>query len=334
MSGRSGRCRRPFGSVIKKLEGAIVSELRFDGQVAIVTGAGGSQGLGRSHAMLLAARGAKVVVNDLGVGPDGRGLVRADAETVAEEIRAAGGEAIADTNSVAEQATAEAVVETALNQWGRVDILVNNAGICAMAPFEELDPRDVERMVAVHVLGSIWMCRAVWPHMRQASYGRIVNTSSGGAFGFRALTVYGAAKGGIFALTRNLAAEGTELGIHINSIGPQAGTGATSHLSEGSGEWYEAMFTQFTPERVAAVVAYLTHERCAVSGRYFEVGGGHVAERFVSDTRGFTGDDLTPEEMDKNIDTVLDRTDATVLPEPSVPVDAPFRPKPYTVPVA
>src|SRR5919204_5064029 len=126
-----------------------MSELRFDGRVAIVTGAGGDPGLGRSYARLLAARGAKVVVNDLGVGPDGRGNVAAHADVVAQEIRDAGGEAIADTSSVAEESSARAIVQTALDAWGRLDVLVNNAGVFHLALFDELAPRDVERIVSV-----------------------------------------------------------------------------------------------------------------------------------------------------------------------------------------
>ncbi len=136
-----------------------MSELRFDGRVAIVTGAGGQDpSLGRSHAALLAARGAKVVVNDLGVGPDGRGIMRANAEQVVEEISAAGGEVIADEHSVAEEEGARGVVATALDAWGRLDIVVNNAGVCFMAQFDEISSADIRKIFDVHIMGTVWMC--------------------------------------------------------------------------------------------------------------------------------------------------------------------------------
>ena len=161
-------------------------ELRFDGRVAIVTGAGGQRpSLGREFAWLLAARGAKVVVNDLGVGPDGRGRLAANAETVAAGISEAGGEAIADTNSVGSSESAKSVVRTALDAWGRVDILINNAGVVHMAAFDELSDDDCALIVNRHLLGNLWMCRAVWPHMKEATYGRIVNLSSSASFGRR-----------------------------------------------------------------------------------------------------------------------------------------------------
>ena len=142
-----------------------MSEMRFDGQVAIVTGAGGNPSLGRAYAMLLASRGAKVVVNDNGVGPDGRGGRPAHPENVVKEITEAGGEAVLDTNSVADHGSAEAVVQTALDAWGKVDILINNAGVVALAEIDEVTPSDIETILAAHLFGSIWMTRAVWPHM-------------------------------------------------------------------------------------------------------------------------------------------------------------------------
>ena len=147
-----------------------MSELRFDGQVAIVTGAGSTPGLGRSYAKLLAARGAKVVVNDLGVGPDGSSAVPAKAAAVVEEIKHARGEAVADTHSVASEDGAQAIVETALKTYGRVDILVNNAGVVEFALFDEFSTRDIDKLIETHVYGAIWMCRAVWPHMKAARY--------------------------------------------------------------------------------------------------------------------------------------------------------------------
>ena len=173
-----------------------------------MTGAGGQPpSLGRSrHANLLAGRGAKVVVNDLGVGPDGRGILRSNAEQVVDEIRAAGGEAVADAHSVADEAGAREIVQTALDTWGRLDILVNNAGIAHIAHFDEISSADIRKVIDVHLMGTLWMCRAAWPFMRDAGYGRIVNTTSGGVFGQE--SIYGTAKAGIFGLTRGLAIEG------------------------------------------------------------------------------------------------------------------------------
>ncbi|MEE3754314.1 SDR family NAD(P)-dependent oxidoreductase [Mycobacterium intracellulare] len=160
-----------------------MTELRFDGRVAIVTGAGGQEpSLGRSHAKLLAQRGAKVVVNDLGVGPDGRNVLRANAEQVADEICAAGGEAVADLHSVADEDGARRVVQTALDVWGRVDILVNNAGVCFMAHFDEISDADLRNVIDVHLMGTVWMCRAAWPHMRDAGYGRMRHFNNPSAF--------------------------------------------------------------------------------------------------------------------------------------------------------
>lgn len=179
-----------------------MSELRFDDRVAIVTGAGGQEpSLGRSHALLLGERGAKVVVNDLGVGPDGRGIMRANAEHVVEQIRAADGEAVADQHSVADEEGARSVVATALDTWGRLDIVVNNAAVCFMVHIDEISSADLRRIIDVHLMGTVWMCRAAWPHMREAGYGRIVNTTSGAMFGIEHLSIYGAAKSGIFGLT-------------------------------------------------------------------------------------------------------------------------------------
>src|ERR1700722_8080028 len=208
-----------------------MTDLRFDGRVAIVTGAGGRPSLGRAYAHLLAARGAKVVVNDLGVGPDGHGREPAHAEIVAKEIVDAGGEAIADLNSVAEEDSARAVVQTALDAWGHVDIVVNNAGVVVLAEFAEISAKDIRNIINVHLFGNIWMCRAVWHHMREREYGRIVNITSGALLGTRYVVPYGAAKGGILSLTRGLAVEGADRNIKVNTLGPAAATAALSLLS-------------------------------------------------------------------------------------------------------
>ena len=178
-----------------------MTPLRFDGRTAIVTGAGGNPSLGRAHALLLGARGANVVVNDIGVLPaalDYPGV--ASAESVAEEIRAAGGKAIADTNSVADEAGGAAIVEAALRAFGSVDILVNNAGICPVVSFAEMTPADFRATLDVNLMGTVHTCRAAWPHMQRAGYGRIVNISSGSMTGLAWQTAYAAAKGAVYQL--------------------------------------------------------------------------------------------------------------------------------------
>src|SRR6516165_4780913 len=175
-----------------------MKEFRFDGRTAIVTGAGGNPSLGRAHALLLAARGANVVVNDVGRSEAPGYEGEASAEAVAAEIRALGGSAVASTHSVAEEEGASAIVRAAVEAFGGVDILVNNAGISVAAPFDEMTSRDTQRHVDINLMGAVWMCRAAWPHMQAKRYGRIVNTGSGAFAGMWAFVIYGASKGGVF----------------------------------------------------------------------------------------------------------------------------------------
>jgi NAD(P)-dependent dehydrogenase (short-subunit alcohol dehydrogenase family) len=291
-------------------------QLRFDGQVAIVTGAGSNPGLGRAHARLLAARGAKVVVNDLGVGPDGSGAIRSNAQAVVDEIRAAGGEAIADHHSVADENDAKAVVQAALDTWGRVDVLVNNAGIGVVADFDEISSNDIGRLMNVHLMGHLWMSRAAWPHMKRAGYGRIVNTTSGAMFGMDGLTVYGAAKFGIYGLTRGLANEGARYNIKCNALSPGAATVSGPRFFQMEAEMEKAYNAKFTPERVSPAIVYLAHESCAVTGSLFEAGGGHVSARVICRTEGITHDELTIEDVSAGINDMFDETNLTVVTNP------------------
>ncbi|GHB59137.1 putative short-chain dehydrogenase/reductase [Streptomyces umbrinus] len=293
-----------------------VDEFRFDGRVAVVTGAGSNPGLGRSYALLLASRGAKVVVNDLGVGPDGRGQIGAGAEAVVAEIRAAGGEAVVDGNSVAERDGARAIVDTALNAWGRIDILINNAGIAPFALFEEITDRDIERVVGVHLMGHIWMCRAAWPHMAAQNYGRLVNISSGVALmGMPTQAVYSAAKLGIVGLTRSIAAEGAKHGIKANVLAPTADTVALRTML--APEFTERNQAEgMTAEIVAPVAAWLAHEECTLSGKVFQTAGGAVTEAFISQTTGTKPDrDLSLESVPAAVERALDRSGAAPFPE-------------------
>jgi NAD(P)-dependent dehydrogenase (short-subunit alcohol dehydrogenase family) len=302
-----------------------MSELRFDGRVAIVTGAGGRPSLGRAYAHLLAERGAKVVVNDLGVGPDGHGRERAHADLVAKEIVDAGGEAVADTNSVAEEESAQAVVRTALDAFGRVDILVNNAGVAILAEFSEITSGDLRTVINVHLYGNLWMCRAVWPHMSEAGYGRIVNITSGALLGLRYVTIYGAAKGGILALTRGLSVEGANHGIKVNALGPAAATAALTLLS------VEEVASAAPPaELVAPAVALLAHEDCPVSGAYLESAGGQTIARRYADSKGYYDAELTIEKLRDHWGEVVDFSEPKLIPDP---LDGEYAnvisPKPY-----
>jgi NAD(P)-dependent dehydrogenase (short-subunit alcohol dehydrogenase family) len=292
-----------------------MDEFRFDGKVAIVTGAGAAAGLGRAHARLLAARGAKVVVNDLGTGPDGLAVERAHAEQVAQEIRHEGGDAIGDTNSVAEEESAKAIVQTALDAYGRVDILVNNAGIVRIAEFEFVTSDDIQQIVAVHLMGNIWMCRAVWPLMFEQQYGRIVNVTSRAMWGARYNVVYGAAKGGVFALTRGLAAEGASRNVRVNALAPGARTTAFYYFNDAATA--PQLERPHPPEGVAPAVGYLCHERCALNGAYVaSVGGGAVSVGIFGTTHGYDGGlGLTIEDVAAHLDTIRDPRDFTQIPE-------------------
>jgi NAD(P)-dependent dehydrogenase (short-subunit alcohol dehydrogenase family) len=292
-----------------------VSELKFDGRVAIVTGAGAAMGLGRAYARLLAARGAKVVVNDLGTGPDGKGIERAHADRVAEEIRSEGGEAVADTNSVAEEQSAKAIVQTALDAYGRIDILVNNAGVVRIAEFEFVTADDIRDIVHVHLMGNIWMCKAVWPHMLAQEYGRIVNVTSLAMWGARYNVVYGAAKGGNFALARGLAAEGGGRNVRVNAIAPEALTTAFHYFNDASAIDLDL---EFPPEGVAPVVGYLCHESCALNGAYLAGRGtGQVLKGFFATTTGYDhgGPGITIEDVARNIATIRDTEELIEFPE-------------------
>jgi len=291
-----------------------MAALRFDGMVAIVTGGGGQKpSLGRSHALFLASRGAKVVVNDIGVGPDGRNEVPASAAALVDEIRAAGGDAVADTNSVATPDSAKAVVQTALETFGAIHIVINNAGVALLAPFEELSDCDISRMLDVHMLGPIWMCRAAWPHMKQQRYGRIVNVGSTAMFGIHGTSVYGAAKGGTYSLTRALAVEGEDYDIKVNTILPMAGTVAISHLQSDS-ELTRAQLQQ-SPELVSPVVGLLAHQSCPCSGKAIEAGGGKAYDVVLGTTTGYQSSAISIENLADNWDQVVDQAGLKIAPD-------------------
>lgn len=226
--------------------------LSFEGQVAIVTGAGG--GLGREHALALARRGAKVLVNDLGGRVDGSGASLSAAQAVVDEIRALGGEATANSASVTDWPAVQAMVQQAVDAWGRVDILVNNAGILRDKSFAKMEMDDFRQVVDVHLMGAAHCCKAVWPHMQAQNYGRIVmTTSSSGLYGNFGQSNYGAAKMAQVGLMQTLSLEGAKYNIHVNALAPTAATRMTEGLMP------EAVLAALKPEAVVPAMLVLAH---------------------------------------------------------------------------
>jgi len=276
--------------------------IRFDGQVAIVTGAG--RGLGRAHALLLAARGAAVVVNDLGVALDGADPSAEPAVAVAAEIVAAGGSAVADTSDVSASDGGTAIVETALREFGRIDILVNNAGTSGgRLEFGDLDDDRLMSVLGSHLLGAFNVARAAWRPMVRQGYGRIVSTSSGvGLFGMARSTAYAAAEMGIVGLSRSLAVEGEQHGIKVNAVAPIAST----RMANGV---FGELDKHLDPSLVSSVVAFLAHRDCPVNGRILSAGGGRVAEVFIGTGRGYFNPALMPEDVHAHVAAALDHQD-------------------------
>jgi NAD(P)-dependent dehydrogenase (short-subunit alcohol dehydrogenase family) len=265
-------------------------DLGFDGKVAIITGAGG--GLGRSHALELARRGALVVVNDLGGSVDGTGGgTTTAAQAVVDEIKAAGGEAVPNYDSVATPEGGQSIVQTAVDSFGRIDIIVNNAGILRDTSFKNMGADMLNPVIDVHLKGAFYVTQPAWEHMREQGYGRIVNTSSGaGIFGNFGQTNYGAAKMGLVGLTNVLAIEGAKYNIKANAIAPVAKTRMTEDL-------LGPLADKLLPESVTPTVVYLASEECPVTGEVYSVGGGRVARVFVGVTPGIADPELTAESV-------------------------------------
>ena len=274
--------------------------LRFDGRVAIVTGAG--TGLGRSHALALAARGARVLVNDLGGARDGTGRSSAAAEKVVEEIRAGGGEAIANGANVADYAEVEAMVAAAMAAWGRVDILVNNAGILRDKTFSKMELADFRAVIDVHVFGTVHCTKAVWEIMRAQQYGRIVmTTSSSGLYGNFGQSNYGAAKMAVVGLMNTLVLEGEKYGIRVNALAPAAGTRMTEGLMDPK------VFDLLTPEAVTAGLLVLCAEN-APNRMILAAGAGGYASVHTYETLGVH---LVPAEQNpENVQAALEQINA------------------------
>ncbi len=281
-----------------------MSELRFDGRVAIVTGAGG--GLGRQHALTLAARGCKVVVNDLGGGAHGSGQSSSAADQVVEEIRAAGGEAVANYDSVE---NGEAIVQTALDHFGTVDIVINNAGILRDVSFAKMTEQDWDLIMRVHLNGSKSVSHAAWPIMREKGYGRIImTTSAAGIYGNFGQANYCAAKLGILGLANCLAEEGRSKNIFVNTIAPLAASRLTETVMPPD------LLALLKPEAVSPFVAWLAHEDCKENKGLFEVGAGFVAKLRWERTEGYMFPNKRPFNVDdvaRHWDKITDFTEST-----------------------
>lgn len=281
-----------------------MSVLGYDSKVAIITGAGG--GLGRQHALMMAKRGALIVVNDLGGSVDGTGANASAAQVVVDEIKAAGGEAVADHNSVATPEGGAAIVQTAIDTYGRVDIVINNAGILRDKAFHNMSPDLLNPVLDVHLKGAFYVTQPAFVHMREQGYGRIISTSSAaGVFGNFGQTNYGAAKMGLVGFTRVLGVEGARFNIKANAIAPLATTRMTEEI-------LGALKDKLDPSLVSPLVAFLAHEDCPVSGQLFSVGGGRVAHVFLGETNGFYSPTLTPEDVQNNWDIITNRDSFSV----------------------
>ncbi|MEE9472420.1 MAG: SDR family NAD(P)-dependent oxidoreductase [Acidimicrobiia bacterium] len=278
----------------------------FKDRVAVITGAGG--GLGREHALLLAGLGAAVVVNDLGGSVDGTGAASSAADAVVAEIVAAGGVGVAEYSSVATPDGGAAIVQKALDEFGRLDVVINNAGILRDKSFADMEEDQVTAVLDVHLRGAFWVTRAAWPHMREQSYGRVLMTSSAsGAMGNFGQSNYGAAKMGLIGLMNVLKLEGAKYNIKVNAIAPIAVTRMTEELLGSFGITVD----QFGPQAVSPAVAYLTSESCDLTGEIWSVGGGSVSRIFVGLTDGFfkhpTNDgQLATEDVVENLELIRD----------------------------
>jgi NAD(P)-dependent dehydrogenase (short-subunit alcohol dehydrogenase family) len=282
-----------------------VSELRFDGRVAVVTGAG--RGMGRAHALLLAARGAKVVVNDIGGSMDGAGNDAGPVEEVVQAIRDAGGEAVGSLETVATPNGGKAIVETALDHFGGIDILIHNAGNVRWGSLCELSQEDFDAVIDVHMRGGFHVVRPAFPRMCASGYGRIILTlSTGGVYGMAGVTNYGMAKGGLFGLNNIAAIEGAAFGVKCNGIMPGA-------MTRMAGDMDTSLYPAEVMHAgmVSPLVGYLAHENCPVSGEVYVSMAGRVARAYVAETMGVWRKDWSIEEIAGQFDAIRN-TDETV----------------------
>ena len=286
-----------------------MSDIRFDDRVAVITGAGG--GLGRTYALELASRGAKVVVNDLGGAADGTGGATSAADAVVKEIEAAGGTAVANYDSVSTPEGGEAIIQAAADNFGKADIVINNAGILRDKSFAKLAPADLEAVIDVHLKGAFYVSQPAFRLMKENGYGRFLFTASAaGVFGNFGQTNYGAAKMGLVGLMNVLAVEGARSGIQANTIMPIANTRLTQDLLGPIAE-------KLAPESVTPLVTYLVSEQCQLTHELFSVGGGRYARVFVGLVPGWNaGADtaVSAEDIAANLDAIRDQSDY-IVPE-------------------
>lgn len=291
-----------------------MAELSFEDRVAVVTGAG--RGLGRAYALLLASRGARVVVNDPGSHLDGDGADSAPADEVVRAIRAAGGRAVACTESVATAAGGKAIIQAALDAYGRIDILIHNAGNVRRGSLKELSYEDFEAVLDVHLRGAFHVVRPAFPLMCAAKYGRVVLTSSiGGLYGNQRVASYSAAKAGLIGLSNVVALEGAAEGVKCNIIVPAAVT----RMAEGIDT---SAFPPMDPELVAPVVGWLAHESCSITGEMLISAAGRVAKAVIAETPGVHRPVWSIEEVAEQLPAIRDARALEVFPAvPSGHVD-------------
>jgi NAD(P)-dependent dehydrogenase (short-subunit alcohol dehydrogenase family) len=279
-----------------------MSDIRFDGRVAVITGAGG--GLGKTYALELARRGASIVVNDLGGKADGTGAGHSMADMTVKEINEAGGKAVANYDSVATPEGGKGIIKAAVDNFGKVDILINNAGILRDKSFLKLEPQDLDAVLDVHLKGGFYVTQPAFAVMKEQGYGRIVMASSGaGIFGNFGQTNYGAAKMGLVGLMNVLAVEGAKYNIKVNTIAPIAKTRLTEQL-------LGPLANALDPSFVTPLVVYLSSERCELTHEIFDVGGGRYARIFVGMNKGWTapkGGVPSAEDIFDHIDVIRDQ---------------------------
>jgi NAD(P)-dependent dehydrogenase (short-subunit alcohol dehydrogenase family) len=281
-------------------------DLRFDDRVAVVTG--GGRGLGREYALLLASHGAKVVVNDPGVGITGDGSDAGPAEEVVREITATGGEAVASTDSVATPESGKAIIDTALDRYGRIDILVHNAGNVRQSSLKEMSYDDFEAVVDVHLRGAFHVVRPAFPVMCEAGYGRIVLTSSiGGLYGNHEVANYAVAKAGVIGLSNVAAIEGAAHGVKSNVIVPAAVTRMAAGIDTSA-------YPPMGPELVAPVVGWLAHESCSVTGEMLVALAGRVARAVISETPGVYRPSWSIADVGQHMAAIRDASDPVIFP--------------------
>ncbi|MCA4752190.1 SDR family NAD(P)-dependent oxidoreductase [Mycobacteroides abscessus subsp. abscessus] len=283
-----------------------MSTLRFDERVAVITGAG--RGLGREYALLLASRGAKVVVNDPGGSLTGDGSDAAPAQQVVDEITTAGGEAIAVTDSVATAEGGQAIIDKAVERFGRIDILIHNAGTVRRGSLKELTYNDFEAVLDVHLRGAFHLVRPAFPLMCDSGYGRVVLTSSiGGLYGNHEVANYAAAKAGILGLCNVVALEGAADGVLCNAIIP----GAVTRMAEGLDT---SAYPPMGPDLVAPAVGWLAHETCSVTGEYFVAIAGRLARAAVVESPGVYQPSWSMEQVGEQMTRIRDLSEPVVFP--------------------